>query len=340
MGATKLKHTLETDSLSEANRQKWAIVAQLQAKIEAARNPQGTPADLQEEAKRLASLRRLARCEEHEDGLDEYITQRVEEIAGTPIGANSDGTARYQDDRESAAKTFAGIATGQRTPIDAHRERYQGQLRVKARTIADDNRAMKFLLDWCKGENIPPFLETFGRREAARFTDVFPELIGTKQPRTLNKYVQRLGAYWKWLVNRDEIQLNVWEGRSYTVPPATDAERERTFTDAEVLKLLNGDASPAMHDLMRVAALTGARIEAIVGLTAGDCQNGVFIFQPQKKEVSRRVCPIHADLKEIVERRTNGREEGDRIFPEWPSPKSATSQRKHSTRASNEFTAY
>ncbi|MCC8931914.1 DUF6538 domain-containing protein [Rhizobium sp. 'Codium 1'] len=340
LGTTKLKHTLDTDSLAEANRQKWAVVAQLQAQIETARNPQGKPQDLIAEAQKLAAIRRAIKDDDEEDGLDAYIMQRVEEIAGDIIGEERDKSPKYAPEREAAAKTFAGIATGQKTPIDAHRERYQSQLRVKPRTIADDNRAMKYLLDWCKAEDVSPFLETFGKREAIRFTDDFPALIGTHQPRTLNKYVRRLGSYWKWMEGRDEVSANVWQGRTYTIPLQTDDEKERPFTDDELKRLLSGPASPEMHDLMRIAALSGARLDAIVCLRAKDCKDGNFTFKPQKKETSFRLCPIHPALVDIVERRTSGLSNDDSIFPEWPPAKSRKTLREHSFKASNHFTAY
>ncbi|WP_242220197.1 DUF6538 domain-containing protein [Shinella zoogloeoides] len=340
LGASKLKYTLETDSLSEANRQKWAVVAELQGRIESARNPQGNPDDLRKEAAKLAALRRSTTTEDEEEGLDAYILHRVEEIVGKAIGTDRQGDAIYEAARESEGKLFAGIATGQRTPIDAHRQRYQASLRVKARTLADDNRAMKYLLDWCKAENVPPFLESFGRRDAIRFADAFPALIGTEQPRTLNKYIRRLGSYWKWMESRDEVSANVWQGRTYTIPIETDAQKERPFTTAELVALLNGPASPEMHDLMRIAALTGARLDAIVCLRAKDCKDGNFIFKPQKKETSSRLVPIHSALKEIVERRTANLGEDDSIFPEWPPAKSSKSLREHSFKASNNFTDY
>ncbi len=68
-------------------------------------------------------------------------------------------------------------------------------------------------------------------------------------------------------------------------------ELERPFTDEEVRKLLTGPASPAMHDLMMIAALNGARLEAIVDLRARDCEAGLFTFKPQKKEKSARGVP-------------------------------------------------
>ena len=110
--------------------------------------------------------------------------------------------------------------------------------------------------------------------------------------------------------------------------------------DDEVKRLLNGPAAPEMHDLMRIAALTGARLDAIVCLRAKDCKDGNFTFKPQKKETSSRLCPIHPALVEIVERRTSGLSDDDSIFPEWPPAKSRKTLREHSFKASNHFTDY
>ena len=90
-----------------------------------------------------------------------------------------------------------------------------------------------------------------------------------------------------------------------------------------------------MHDLMMIAALTGARLEAIVDLRARDCEAGLFTFKPQKKEKSARGVPIHSALVDLVARRTKGKSGADDLFPEYPVPKRSTSQRERSFRASN-----
>jgi hypothetical protein len=47
----------------------------------------------------------------------------------------------------------------------------------------------------------------------------------------------------------------------------------------EVKTLLKGPAKPEMDDLMRVAALSGASLDAIVCLKVKDCrEDGVFVF--------------------------------------------------------------
>ena len=132
----------------------------------------------------------------------------------------------------------------------------------------------------------------------------------------------------------------MWERIKIPEPATPHDELERSFTDEEVRKLLAGPASPPMHDLMMIAALTGARLEAIVDLRARDCEAGLFTFKPQKKEKSARGVPIHSALVDLVARRTKGKSGADDLFPEYPVPKRSTSQRERSFRASNEFTEY
>jgi integrase len=183
-------------------------------------------------------------------------------------------------------------------------------------------------------------LQAITRKVALGFRDGLPSVAGRLSPVTLNKYVHRLSAYWKWLVEREHVEANVWAGLSVKGPPARHDEREREFTEEEMLKLLGGPATQQMHDLMRIAALTGARLDAIVDLKARDVRDGLFIFKPQKKERGPRGVPIHRDLVEIIRRRTTGKAPDDDVFPEWPAPKKKGSQRERSFKASNAFTDY
>ncbi|MBM2715840.1 integrase [Mesorhizobium caraganae] len=336
LGKTKLKQSLETDSLAEANRLKWTVIEALHARI----SQQRSPKDSMAEALRLAVLRkRVEEAGADPEPIDLEIISRAEEQAGKPVGVDREGQPIFEAQREAAAVQFANVAFGRRTPIDAHRKTYLDQLNVKARTRADDERAMGYLMDWCKREGLPAFLETFSKREAVRFTDAFRATKG-RSPVTLNKYLIRLGIYWRWLEKRDAVGANVWAGLTYTVPRVLNEDKERPFTDAELVKLLSGPGTQQMHDLMRIAALTGARLEAIVDLKIRDCQGGTFTFKPQKKEPGARDCPIHSALKAIVQRRIAGKSPEDDLFPEWPPVRKKDSMRERSFKASNHFTAY
>lgn len=350
LGATRLKRPLKTDSLAIANRLKWQVVAELRVVIEEARR--GTAAahgdPLVEEALEMARLRARARTAEDVEDLDGAIVIRAEELQGHPIGEELDfGTGAmmpvYDDAKEERARRYAEMAQGKATPIALHHEQFIIQAHNKKRTEGDDRRAMRFLLAWCEREHVRPVLQAITRKVAVRFMDALPEIAKADQqlsPVTLNKYLGRLSRYWEWLVRREEAETNVWDRLKLTEPRMAAGEEERAFTDREVATLLNGPAEQRMQDLMRIAALTGARLDAIVDLKVGGCGDGLFIFKPQKRETGERAVPIHPDLAEIVVRRTEGKRPEDDLFPEWPPPRKAGSVRERSFKASNQFTAY
>jgi hypothetical protein len=99
-------------------------------------------------------------------------------------------------------------------------------------------------------------------------------------------------------------------------------EPERAWTDSEALRLLEGRTATGEHVycthpmrlLMRVAALPGARQDAILRMGVdGDC----FLFPPQKKETVARRVPIHSSLSKLA---------SDYSFP-WPTSGAASQAR-------------
>lgn len=337
IGKTKLRHPLGTDSLTTANRLKWPVVQMLQGQIDRALSPH----DHQATALYLAKMRKDAANANDGDTEPEdlVIDAHVEEILGDPIGVDRHQRPVYEPQREATADAFADIARGRRTPLDSSRERYLAQLAVNHKTKADDERAFGVLTEWCSREKVPFFRETFGQREAVRFFDDFANSEGRTE-RTRNKYLVRLSLYWKWMRLRGEVESNVWEGLSYTIPHETDETQERPFTEDEMKMLLAGPAVPHMHDLMRIAALTGARLNVIVSLTVGDCQDGTIRFKAAKKEKAARLIPIHPALAEVIARRTEGKALTDELFPEWPPVQKAGSKRERSYKVSMAFTTY
>ena len=342
---TRLKRSLNTDSLTIANQLKWPIVREFQALIADA--DAGTTKDYDAVAAELRRQQQVARSDDELAQIEDHITIVAESLVGPEVGvAMDEATGRdrpiYDPSRLAVASRFVQLARGLGTPIDHLHQRYVEQLTVKPRTQGDDLRAIALLKRWCVEQGIEPFLQSFAnKRDAVRFMDALPELEPSLSPVTLNKYLRRLSRYWQWLENREEVPANVWHGLTLPEPETPHDQKERPFTDEEVVKLLGGEATQAMHDLMRIAALTGARIDPIVCLRVRDCRpDGVFVFKPQKKEKAERLCPIHPALGEIIARRTNDKAPDDPVFPEWPAPKNSNSKRERSYRASNQFTAY
>jgi len=278
------------------------------------------------------------------DVLDDAITTRAEELAGSPASVVDDDTGEvvmvHDPAKEARALAYATLARRQATPLLTHHEAYLAHQHVKPRTLGDDMRSVRYLAAWCEKAGVPPTVEAITRRVAVRFADDMASVAGSLSPVTLNKYLRRLSRYWQWMAHREHIETDVWRGVTLSAPPAAHNEEERASTEDEMRKLLFGPATQEMHDLMRIAALTGARLDAIVSLSVDDCEDGLFVFKPQKKERSPRAVPIHPELQAIVQRRTKGREAEDGPFPEWPAPRSSSSQRERSFKASNDFTAY
>ncbi|MCB5203171.1 tyrosine-type recombinase/integrase [Neorhizobium sp. T786] len=341
-----MKHSLNTDSLTIANQLKWPIVNEMRARIAEALDGDGG-SDLRSIANEFRRQLRRAESDREVDAIDAGVAVTIDAVLGKPVGVDVDPITGeeeplFQPSKVRQAQQFAKMVAGKATPLDEFHGQYMAQLNVKPRTKGDDERAIKLLKRWCDENNVEPFLQSFPVKKAAiRFVDDLQALEPRLSPVTLNKYINRLSRFWQWLEKREEVPVDVWRGLALAPPPVAHDEKERPFTDEEMVRLLKGDATQAMHDLMRIAALTGCRLDPIVCLRVKDCRDdGVFVFKPQKKEKTERLCPIHSDLTEIVERRTKDRNPDDPFFPEWPGPQKAETKRERSFKTSNQFTAY
>jgi integrase len=85
-------------------------------------------------------------------------------------------------------------------------------------------------------------------------------------------------------------------------------------------------------DFMRIAALTGARLESIAQLTVGACHGKVFFIKQDKSKAGTRRVPIHSELQPLVDRRCRGRAAADWLFPELSTRASGSRSAAISTR--------
>ena len=361
IGKSRLRHDLGTDSLRQANLTKGRHVEKFRAQIRSALATVGDKRlDLDREACELAEWKAWAKAHPCSVGPGDWeawrecVGQRTAEIRG-------EGAIWHQDlpieegENENLAEGweflpgsvqrgnyFRQVAHGEPTPVDARHSEYMAdkQGKLQARTLADDNRAMKLLLRWLAAENIPPSLESITKKRAQSFAKILPVLANVG-PATANKYLSRLSSYWQWLSGvADAAAVNPWRGVALAGARPRDDEKERAFTNGEVARLLSGPATPHMHDLMMLGALTGARLDVIVDLQVGDISADAIQFQSRKRETSERLVPIHPDLKALLERRCAGKKPDEDLFPEWPPVRKAGSMRERSFKASNNFTDY
>jgi integrase len=346
MGCSKLKRSLGTDSQRLANQLKWGVVAELQKQIRHARS--GSRSDpLIHEA---LMIRETALRDDTPDGPNAFtvldaVHMRADELRGNPIDECPDtGEAIYDTEREALAGTYFAIASGTQTPINVPFERWHREaINRKDRTKGDDSRALAMLNAWCNSNNIPPTVEAITRQVAGRFVGDLPSQ-GASPPntrrltnKTANKYLSCLSGYWKWMKARGLAEENVWREQSLPKERTDSEDRERAFTDEEVKALFAGTPPAALGAAMKIAALSGARIDAVVSLRVKDCEDGVFRFKPQKREDRERYVPIHSALVSLVEERVRGKQAADSLFPEYPAPKSG---RERSMPAVKAFVRY
>ena len=253
---TRLKHPLGTDSLTAANRVKWPVVSKLKSIIEQARSTTGKAALLRE-AIELARLRSSANSLDERSEIDDAIALRAEEIGGKPVAEDDipgvGVVPVFDEHRTKEAKQFAAVALGEATPIDLHHAQYLSQATTKRRTKADDVRALKFLMEWCAASQVTPVLQSITPRMATRFMDDLVASAEAPSPVTLKKYLSRLRQYWEWLVRREHADINPFLSVKLPIADVPHDQRERPFTGDEMVALLTGAPSPALHDLIASA---------------------------------------------------------------------------------------
>jgi integrase len=242
----------------------------------------------------------------------------------------------------AAAKAFRAIATGQATPLEPFISSWLAEQDIEARSKGDHKRAIKELFTWIAGEQLPPTIETFDRRTAGRYVT---HLLsgGLDRQKTVTKRLWSLSRLWSWLESKGYTEGNVWRGHDVgrTGRSARDKQQERPFTPDELRALLVGDAKPPLHDLMHLAALSGARIEELVLIRVKDidpAERTMSLLADPKTPSSRRVVPVHSAIWKAVQARTKGKGADAFIFPELgPVPKEG---RQRSMAVSKAFGRY
>jgi integrase len=335
LGKTKLKRSLETESLSVANRLKHGVIQELKNKLHVV-------AKALDGDDHALALRWKDKILKNEWAKMELMDQIQDLLVPVHYDPETDEYMHNESDLRRA--TILGAVHDGQTPYRSFVEEWHVQVIRKERTRGDDDRAMEYLHNWCRSKNLAFTIESVSGRLAGDFVG---DLLrgkntgtGPLSPKTVNKYISSLSSYHKWLKRRHYVEANVWLDQSLQKPRADKEIEERPFTDSEVVKLLNGKPSYAvLPGLMRIAALTGARIDALASLKVRDCQDGSFHFKAQKREIGTRKVPIHSELAGLIADLVAGKGPESDLFPELPIPPKG-SGRERSMPASKAFTRY
>ncbi len=232
------------------------------------------------------------------------------------------------------AQRWHKVATGKATPLKLVYEKYKkdpGQGHSRS-TLNNLNTAVNEFLTYA-GEDVA--IEAVDRRTVADFvTEYLPNKKGPKAPQgqgpaTIQKKVSLLKQLWLWAGVRGFIGdsgVTPWDRQAPSKKVVRAAKKARRIYEPEEVKALL-DAAPtgeALGDIIRVALLTGVRLEEIASLDASQVEDkatGYTIAEGKTPSAARYVPLVDNARKVIATRMKKARGRGA-LFPELPVRKS------------------
>lgn len=351
---THIRRSLHTNNEAEAIRRHRIAEADIKALIESARRePDGSRKGKDPASPDVAADAAWWREHLKAEGIaladafqDAAFSETIDKIAGQPlcieVGEDGQERAVYDSQRERQATELVDLVTGRRVPVATELERFLEDKRGRAgdplssRYVSRIRRAVRALSVWLADRATGDNVSAVTRYEAGLYAEHLGRTCNTAQ--TASSLVAALSSYWKWMAKRGAAAENPWKDQTpETRKSPLDADK-RPYTDDEVRRLLSGETYSTLHDLMRVAALSGMRINEIGQLKVADCGGGVFNIRTAKTSAGIRRVPIHPALAPLIARRSEGKREDAYLIEELSARKDHTTDR--AAKASERFTEY
>jgi integrase len=305
VGRPRLIRSLRTHSLEEANTLKHAVVAEFKRRLRVV-----SQAPNSVEAKAIAKAleyRRQFLAADPEETADLETGQSFSEREFVVDDIRYDAFALQDKAGPGLANRFIRLATGQITPLGELPEQWLNELQgqIAEQTRSQHRATIKGFIRWA-GEEI--VIEEVTRRKAGDYIGqhLLPSGLSRK---TIKRQVSSLSSLWRWLKSRGLAQDNPW--RDHELGAAKRTRERRGFTD-EQLKLLlvgsyQGRYRTILYDLVRLALVTGARLEELCALRTDDVEereDGFWLtIRKGKTDAAARSIPVHPSAINILQRR-------------------------------------
>ena len=222
------------------------------------------------------------------------------------------------------------MATGEVTPFNTACDQYKADRKsaLSISTVNNLNTAIKEFHEYA-GEDIS--LQEVDRHLVGKFVMEFlpnkknPKAPNGQGPATIQKKVSQLSQVWRWAITRGLVKRE--DGNPWTeqAPEARAVKAATTvyriFTPEESKKLL--DAAPLgtrMGDTIRVALLTGVRLEEVVGLDAAqvDPEGRWYYVKKGKTDNAPRFVPLVDKAQDVIKARMEKVKGEGPLFPDAP----------------------
>lgn len=237
--------------------------------------------------------------------------------------------AAEEEERSLKAKArerFSRALSGDH-PVDHYFEAYLASIKLAPKTTAERRGVLNRFARWCLAEKLR--LPDINRRTAGRYVT---EAIEPMDRSTAKKHMTALRGYWEYLLMRGHVQGELkdspWAGQEVASKKRRvergEREEERPYTEDELKRLLyapfpkgiDPEWEPLLRDALMISCLSGMRQAEVLTLWVEEVHDNVFDIQQGKTEAAARKVPIHPALKEIVTRRTEGKQPKDWLFDE------------------------
>jgi integrase len=308
-GKREYLKTLKTGDLQEANRRKHPIIAAFKQRIAGLEKHQ--PSGLSELYEMALAWREAKERHKGEvlyedpDGRPYYATDEF-------LSQISDEANEFLEEHGDAAATaFYKIAKGEGTPLRSQIDGWIGEQAgvVTGQTISLHRAVLTAFLTWA-GEGL--LIEDVNRKKAGEYVSHLLKPASNLSRRTAGRYVSSLSSLWKWLEARGLAEDNPWQRQGVGKKSARGVAKGRNqWTDDALNKVLTGSYTPRyteiFHDLVRLALVTGARLDELCALKVGDAnqrEDGWWItVREGKSEAALRDIPLHDSALHVLTRR-------------------------------------
>jgi len=295
----RFKASLKTSSLAEANRLKHPHVAEFLRRIENLKQHSNPKAAALRDASEWKTALDAAR---RDDGEDSIIFGELRD----QVLALSRQLA--EKDRELAQGVYK-VATGQGTILRDHYATWISEVEVAEQTKVQHASTVKRFLGWA-GEFAT--VEDTPRKRAGEYVSELLANSGLAR-RTVKRHLSSLSQFWQWLEAKGHAQDNVW--LRHKLGKKSGVKFRKGLSDEQIVKLLSGSYATekfrsALHDLLRLALFTGARLEELCALKRKGVHkraDGYWLeIEGGKTDAAKREVPLHGAMVPLVERRLKG----------------------------------
>lgn len=129
-------------------------------------------------------------------------------------------------------------------------------------------------IEWA-GQGV--LVEDVNRKKAGEYVTQLLAPDNGLSRKTVQRYVSSLSSMWTWLAARGFVEGNPWRGHAIgRKTKRGEASKRRQWNDDALKRIIQGAYTDRytllLHDLIRLALVTGARLEELCALKTSDVQ--------------------------------------------------------------------